>query len=777
MAAKKKSKRAQPVPASDLVKLAEDHLQRGQAQEAVEILRSAEAKLKQSTTTPGKKVTIPPHLAAAKAALPGLFARALLARSLAARDPKQRLADLEEAAKRAPGEPLYLLARGATLISLGEAEAAYIEFQKADELRPGDPTILRAYALGLLATGRARQAKELLAQTPEEKRDAGWHRLAILCGMIGGLDAQVPGSGGRRFPLLDGLSRLARGEDEAARLQLSELPALDRNPSDGEAAQLATQSFYSAALDFAAGRYRAAVDGFAESARLAQSHRALLPWLDRIAPFLHKMAEAAVAEDPPLAIRCWQEAINLSPDDAAAQTNLSLAKRAQAQQAWRDGDVQSAIALWQESLKSKPQDERLLKNLAIASEKLDRKDEALTHWRALARLWRQQARSRAEEAGFTERLVRLEQHIAKLMIETDQNPNEVVNELEVAVKFDPDNLELRRQVAERLLEVDRPHQALKHLDVVERLQGASSDLLARKAVVFASQRRRADARKSFERAIELDASNAMARRGYLVLLGEEAASADKREDFDRAIEICQQQIALEPDYYPALSHLASLFFNVDRDAEARELLDRIIKSDPNSWIRRFRVAKKYLEHGFNKEAETEFDRAARLEPGFDCLHDIGVTYLGKNEVKKAIKYLDRAAEVANLDQLLDLADHALDADRPKDADRYLAKAKKLDPTSPMPYLARAINMASNPLSLIFGSSKPDEALKDLNEAERLIEGREGYAKEIEMIRSLKRILEGRDRPNLSSLFGSLIDYLDLPDPGFIPKRSGKKKRR
>jgi tetratricopeptide (TPR) repeat protein len=773
---KKKSKHAKPVPASDLVNLAENHLGRGDAQKAIELLRSADAKLKQKSAQSGKKVTIPPHLAEAQEAIPGLLARAFLARSLSASDPKQKLADLEEAVKIAPGEHRYLLARGAALLSMGRAEAAFADFQKADEMRPGDGLILRAFALGLLANGRAPQAKELLERMPADNRDTGWHRIATLCGMIGGLDAQVPGAARDRFPLLIGLSQLARGESDAAGRQFSEISALNHNPSDAEAVMMATQIFYSGALKFAAGHYGEAVGDFTEAGRLAQSHRLNLPWQDRLVAYLHKTAENVVAENPALADQCWREAVKLSPDEAA-HFNLSQMKRWQALEAWRDGNAQGAADLWLESLQSNPQDEGLLKNLAIAIEKLDRQEEALTHWRALARLWRQQARSREGEAGFKERLVQLEQHIAKLMIETDQSPNEVVNELEVAVKFDPGNPELRRQVAERLLEVGRPHQAIKHLDEAERLQGESSDLFARKATVFASQRRTKDAQKCFQRALDLDPSNAIARRGYVIMLGAEAAVADERDDVDRARELCEQQLALDPNYHPALGHLASLYFSDERDAEAIELLDRLVKSDPNDWTKRFRAGRIYLQHGYNKEAEAEFEQVIKLEPGFDSLHDVASIYLEADEVKKAFKYFNRAAEIADVDQLLDLATHAFDADRAKDAERYLDKAKILDPSNPMPYLIKAMSIARDPISLLIGLTKPKDALKDLREAERLMEGRAEYAKNLEMVKMLIRGLESGGLPGLGSLLGSTFDFDDDDDePEYVPRRSRRRRR-
>src|SRR5262249_14317348 len=133
MSSKKKSKYQRSLSATDLIKLAQDQLQRGQAQNAIESLRSAEVKLKQASTAPlGKKVSIPPHIVTALDALPALFSRALFMRSLTASDFEQQIADLEEAAKRDPDNHRLVIARGAARLIESKPEAAYVDFQRAD---------------------------------------------------------------------------------------------------------------------------------------------------------------------------------------------------------------------------------------------------------------------------------------------------------------------------------------------------------------------------------------------------------------------------------------------------------------------------------------------------------------------------------------------------------------------------------------------------------------------------------------------------------------------
>ncbi len=779
---KKKQKYFRKVSPAELVKLAEDDLRRGQVDEAIESLRLAEKDLKPRVTPDGKKITLPPHLVTAQASLPPLMARALAARALIAPDSKQRLADLEEASRYAPENTRYLLAVGASRLLTGEAEAAYSHFQKADEMRPGDALVTRAFALGLLATRRMSEAEELIRQTSEERPDGGWQRLAAIHGLTDGGAVNTQGD-----QLLSGLSHLAAGDTERAEERLGVFPALDHNPSRSEAARLATQLFYGGALNFNARRYQAAVGDWREAMRLAQGHQFVLPWLDRLAAYYHKVAESAIHENPALAVECWQEAIKIVPGDKAAQANLAAVKHSQALHAWNAGDARLAAQIWQAALQANPQDDQLLRCLAIACEKLELKTEAVAHWRSLARVWRQQAKSRASEAGFKDRLLRLEQHIVTLMLETGHDDQEIINELEAALKFDPENQKLRLQAAERLMEAGKSQQALKHLNEVEKQHGLSVELLVRKGIAVDMLGRHAEARKTFERAMQLDPANAQARRFLLLFLQEEALRADERGNVHRAIELCEEQLALDPNFDRAMRHLASLYFDLGRKAEAKKLIERFIATDPNSPQKLVEAGDIYLDHRMKKEAENFFKKAAELEPSAECFMAIGMTYWEADEEKKAVKYFNLAAETASVEMLIGIAMALTEGQRMKDAERFLETAMKRDPNHPIPYLIRGLAATFNPILLLLNPKGLENAVKDLAEAERLMEGQAEYAAILPELRSARRMLEQGppdfdpsnpflfDEDDFDDDFDDDLSFLDFPPPS--AKKKSKKKRR
>lgn len=732
-----RKKRAKQIQPAELIKLAEEHLDRGQIDEAIQNLRLVEKEVQPRVTAGGKKVSTPPPLVAAQAATPPLLARAFSARSLKTADPKQKLEDLEEALKYAPEEIRYWIAAGACRILLGQSEAARSDFEKAEESRPGDALATRAFTLGLLVTECAREAGDLLKLWPESWRDETWRRLTAIQQLSEDCAGQQSIAASDSDQLLSGLWSLARGENDRAREDLASLPVMDRNPSRAEAAQIATQFFYNGWLSFNARHYQAAIAGWREANRLSQAHQLSLPWRDRLTTLYHNIAETVLEENLPLAIECWQEALKLSPDDKTAQANLDATKQAQASAAWREGKIEQAVALWNESLKDNPQNERLSRNLAVGCERLGRKTEALAHWRALARAWRRQAKQRSAEPGFKESLLKVEERVVNLMIETGMEGQQIVSELEATLKFDPDNLDLRRQIVEQLLEIGRPEAAIKHLDAMERQSGASSDLLTQRGMALDMMGRHADARKIFEQAMSLDPSDALARRNYLIFLTQEAIRAEKRNNKKRAIEICQQQLSLDRSYEPALAFLASLYLSSERKADAKELLERLVANDPKSPQKRVLVGSIYLRHNMRKEAGAMFKEAIDLEPSPACLFFIGLNYLEVEEVKPALKYFDRVAEEDDADILVEIAMRLVDAGYINQIDRYLNKAIKLDPSNPMPHVVKAVSKLLNPMALLLEPNGLKNALKELEEAQRLAAGKDEYkdlASELEDIR-------------------------------------------
>jgi len=417
-------------------------------------------------------------------------------------------------------------------------------------------------------------------------------------------------------------------------------------------------------------------------------------------------------------------------------------RRAEAQQAWGAGQIEQAANLWHELLQANPQDETLLRNLSVACERLGRKAEAIEHWRALARLWRQQFKQRAAEDGFKPRLQRLERHLLDLMTEVGQSPQEMLDELEAALRFDPENHKFRLEVAQLQMELGKPQRALKHLDQILQQQGPSATLLSHKALALDLAGRTKEAGKTFEQAYALDPADKNVQFGYLHYLGREAMEAEENDDLDRAIELCRQQLRIDDDYFPAIAQLASIYFSTGRKQEAKELLHRTAQKAPPRPQRQIGIGAIFLLNGFKKEAQAAFKRAGELGADAECFFMIGAAYLENNNVKEAVQNFDRAAETADVEMLLSMATSLFDEGKNKEAERYVARAKKLDPDHPLPYFIQALSSIGNPLDLLLMSDKKrQQLLREFNEAEKRMAGRRDFDDIRQEMAEVKKMIE------------------------------------
>ncbi|HEX4945629.1 MAG TPA: tetratricopeptide repeat protein [Blastocatellia bacterium] len=752
---KKQQKHHRAATPADLLASAQTHLQQGRIDEALRELRQAETQLRPRITIAGKKVSTPPHLLAAQAAFPALMARALTARARRATDAKQQRQDLEEAVQLAPDEPRYRVALGAAHLLAGDVQAASAAFTAALQLRPGDDLTRRARVVEGLRQLETHEADELLAQPPT----AHWQRLAALRALLTGSVPQEP-------PLFSGLAQLIAGNHERAQATLGELPMLTGNPSRGEAAQLATQFFYSGALHFTAQRFSAALSDWREAERLCAEHQFTLPWCERLVAYYHKTAEALVTENLPLSLECWDKVLQRHPDDKVAAANLTAAKQTLAYSAWRAGDIEQAALLWVDALRAQPHNETLLKNLGIAYEKLELRSHAVSYWRELAKRWRQQSKQHAGDAAIKERLLKLEEHLVKLMLAAGESPQSVVLELEAALKFDPDNRALRLLITEQLMELGRGAPALKHLETMEKQHGVTADLLVRKSQALDLLHRRKEAQQALERALEMEPDNAVVRQSYLLFLGKEAKQADERGELKRAQELCEKQLATDPNYDPAIIHLASLYFEQNRTAEARDLLARAAALTPQTAQRLVMIGGVYIEHDQIKEAEAVFQQAHALDSSEICSFMIGMAYWEAEADKPALKYFAQAAETGSLELVLEIAMCLSEAGKQKEAERYFKRAMEIDPTHPLPHLIKAIAIMGmgDPLALLLGPKQKNIAAaeKELAEAERLMEGRPEFAATLAEIRQLTRAFTEGPAGGLGGLLGGGAEGFGLP---------------
>ncbi|MBA3442725.1 MAG: tetratricopeptide repeat protein [Pyrinomonadaceae bacterium] len=781
----KKKKKAAPsgkFQPGDFVKKAEESLGHKRYDEAINWLLRAESTVPRSSSSTGGKVNSPAGADEMQLWINVLLADAFFNRALTRADSPKRISDLEESVKRDSSDGRYRLALGVAQLFAGETGKAVAHLRQAHDLLPGNRIAARAWALGLVASGNTREVNDWFARQPREEVDADLTRLraiseltngnseagGMLLGCASHTQAQShvlsnPSSNPPTSLLLSqsndassrsvaavravremetqaspydqlacGLLSLAAGDGEQAMKRLAEL-SLRHDPSRAEAAAFATRLFYRGALHFQAEHFAEAGADFAEARRLAAARELNLPWLNQLVPYCHRAAEELFTTNVSKSIDCWELVLEIDLRDKQARANLDVARRIEANRAWRDGLYERAADLWQESLRHHPQDEALLKNAALGCEKTGRTNEAVAHWRKLIQLWRPQLKSRADDGQFRKQLLQAQKHLIQLMLQTRTPVQEIQKEINAALKIDSENGELRRLSVEIYLGVGRPQQALKQIESLEAIQGETVELLLLKGVTFGMLKRLKAARQVFERAYALEPANAAARTAYLLVLGQESSEAHEDGQLELAADLCEQQLAIDPHHRPALAHLACLSFHLGKPDQARDAIARIIELDPTKAENHIEAGALYLDHGKTREAEAEFKKALDMNPDAEGFRRIGESYLDARKTKKALQYFDRAAETGSFVTLIEIAETLHEAGRDRDAEKYADLAMVKDPWHPIPHLIKAL--------LLVEREEIEKVLEELAAVERLGADKGEYRELVEQARQMRKMVQ------------------------------------
>ncbi|MBI3950968.1 MAG: tetratricopeptide repeat protein [Acidobacteria bacterium] len=714
-------------------RLAEEHLRLGRLDDAIHLL---------TRHVEGKSGPDP--------ALRQMLAQAHYQRALRSTSPTRT--DLERAATYDAEQPRYRLALALANLASGRAEDVGVWLESS----PDEKLTHLSRALQLLAARRTREFKGLQQRLPAEvANDAALVRLQILRHLLVGnaqlaeplLTALDPLDRG----LYEGIIRWMSGDEAGALASLSEIPALERNPTPEEAQLLATQFFFLGVRRARAGQLAGARTAWREAQRLALEHELALPWVKRLAAHWQALAAAALAQrDLETALVCFEQALAIEPENKVIASNLRAVRLAQANRLSQQGQLDRAVELWRACAASGLQNEAVLKNLAVACEKLNRMEEAAELWRQLARLWRRQAQDTPADPSLKGQLARLERHAADLMLKIGRPPYEIIDELEAALKIDPSQHEVRRVLADVLLEIGQTQKAVRHLEMIQKQQGTTPQLLAQIGAAYEMAGRSGDARRCYERALELDPKFVPAQRMLLQWMGSRAVDAEHRGDHRQAIEICHRQLEIDPTYTPALSHLAMLHFHRGHKKEAEQMLQRILDIDPNNPNNRGIVGSMYLAMREKKKAKEQFDKAIELDPSELCFFNVGSSYLAHADLKKALAHFDRAIAVGSVDTILDVISALLDYGYIPEAQNYLNMALEREPERPDVYLMKA--------NLLVEQMRLKEAKEVLAQAEALAANPK-YADVRAEIRSLRQFI--RDTEEMGRVIG-LGDLRDLP---------------
>ena len=198
---------------------------------------------------------------------------------------------------------------------------------------------------------------------------------------------------------------------------------------------------------------------------------------------------------------------------------------------------------------------------------------------------------------------------------------------EAGLEIAPQHIGARMSLGQAKLEAGTPVEAQAAFE--DALARAPSDEIREWALTaaLAAGRERArsgvwdDARRLFERALELDPQNVDARNSLGLVTERQGDATTARDHYDKAL-------AIDAGYTPAILNLASVRMQMGELAAAVALFSRAVTLAPGSYEAYNGLGIAMARLGRNDEAEAAFRRALAIDPALDAARD-NLRALGK----------------------------------------------------------------------------------------------------------------------------------------------------
>jgi tetratricopeptide (TPR) repeat protein len=599
----------------------------------------------------------------------------------------------------------------------GDAGRALDEYTRAADLLPEDSSV-HLKASGILLLAQRFDDAKLWAEKVLAREPSNLQAVIVVANALAGLkdfDAAVseieeaiklnPGRGETYTNL--GAVELGRGQKEAAERAFKRAVAIDGRSADG---RLALANFY-----WADARWPAAEEEFRTVVQLdpanVLAHRALASFYiatNRAAEAEPHLKQVRDLTKEPAAEFALADYYVARKDDVSARGLLeklagtaATAPFAEVRLATLDRQSGLKEAAYQRVAKALATDRTnlpalLAKTTFLAAD--GRLEEALsaaslaveTHQDSAAALFAlgtvQAARHQKEAAiAAYDGVLRLnpratDAKVALARLHLSAGRAETSLDLaQDAAASQPENLNARLAVARALLARRELPKAQVELDSLERQIPDSAALQTLLGVLKGLQQDQAGARRSFERALELDANSIEALGGLVVL----DLNAKRTSE---ALARVDERVARKPDT-AALMLAARVYARAGRPQQVESLLRRVIETDPGALEAYGALAQFYVSEKRLDAALKEFEELARREPrpvaaltfAGMILQDQGRTTEARDRFVRALE-LDPDAPVAannlawlyaesgdDIDLALDLALRALGklSDRPE----------------------------------------------------------------------------------------------------------------
>ena len=285
-------------------------------------------------------------------------------------------------------------------------------------------------------------------------------------------------------------------------------------------------------------------------------------------------------------------------------------------------------------------------------------------------------------------------------------PKEGIAILEDCLKDAPRDVYARRTLASAYRQMGDLDQAMKHLEVVEKLEPNSSSTHLAIAGIHLARREYGDFEDRIEAALLLEPDSAQA---WLM----KGTAAMQQGNDDEALAQYRRAIAMDPGSTgpAAYNQIGSLHLRDGRLEEAREAFQKAIEIDSLNGAARSGLASILIEEDQINEAKKELALALRFDPNQpNALATLGALLSREGNQEQALRACERALELAPKQaqslNITGLVNRRLD--RLDKAEEYYLQAIERSPR----FVAAHVNLAQ----LYLRQERTEEAMEQFRKA-------------------------------------------------------------
>ncbi len=481
--------------------------------------------------------------------------------------PQDGLAHLKIAAQALPDDPTYAYHLGLAFHRQGNLPGALSAYQTTRK-KPGPIAARAAYplALALLQSGQDPAANPIWKElTPAEQTTLG----------VAGAFRRRPYNLPPEAPLLwRALASLDSDNREQAQEQLGQAIAADTSATEKGLAH-----YYLGVLAARADDLESAQRAWEAAAAVGLRHERLSA---NLAEIYQRRAEEALAQgDIQTALAAASEAKHHRPEDNAldellAQIHQQLGYQAATLNRWSEAQNH-----WQTAVKLDSGSFRLAYNLALAYEKSEDFLEAGETWREALR--RRPRRADHPDALGDDQVARLWQRAAECYIRAGDF-DEVGRVYQQAIKWAPENLELRLALAGNALREGRLQLASNELERILERDPKHVPALVRMGEVCSQDTDHwwnQQAPKYWQQALEIDPKNTQARQFLAEWYIDQAEETHRWKKCDETIQNYQKSLEFRPGNVEVLSELFTCHKCLKRETQADEYIQQALACAKN----------------------------------------------------------------------------------------------------------------------------------------------------------------------------------------------------